>query len=371
MAHIEKRGRSRYRARYRDPSGLERSRTFARRTDAERFLTGIEHSMLVGGYVDPRSGRVTFRVYAEEWRLRQVHALGTVKSVEQQLRLHVYPAIGDRPIAAIRRSEIQSLVQHLVPVLGPGTVGVVYGRVVSVFRDAVRDRMIPTSPCIDVQLPMKKPSSILDVLSTEEVMALAGAISPRYKALIIAAAGTGLRPGEVFGLCVNRVDFLRRTLRVDQQLSRVPGKGVALVGQLKTKSSYRSLPLPGYVADVIAAHLSQWPAHAKLGLVFTNARGAPIQESPFASAFSTACAKAHLPSWVTPHDLRHYFASLLIRSGSSVKVVQARLGHASAKTTLDVYGHLFSDEEDRTRAAIDSEFGGSAASSRPEQAVGD
>jgi hypothetical protein len=147
---------------------------------------------LVGGYVDPRSGRVTFKVFAEKWRLRQVHAPGTVKSVEQQLRLHVYPAIGDRPIAAVRRSEIQGLVQHLVPVLGPGTVGVVYGRVVSVFKDAVRDRIIAASPCIDVQLPMKKPTAILDVLSTEEVMALAAAISPRYRALILTAADSDL-----------------------------------------------------------------------------------------------------------------------------------------------------------------------------------
>jgi integrase len=67
--------------------------------------------------------------------------------------------------------------------------------------------------------------------------------------------------------------------------------------------------------------------------------------------------KPEVAEWATPHDLRHYFASALIRSGASVKVVQARLGHASAKTTLDVYGHLFPDEEDRTRAAIDAELG--------------
>ena len=60
----------------------------------------------------------------------------------------------------------------------------------------------------------------------------------------------------------------------------------------------------------------------------------------------------------TPHDLRHYYASVLIRSGVSVKVVQTRLGHSSAKTTLDTYGHLFADEEDRTRGAIDAELGG-------------
>jgi len=72
--------------------------------------------------------------------------------------------------------------------------------------------------------------------------------------------------------------------------------------------------------------------------------------------WSTARRRADAPAWATPHDLRHYYASLLIRSGASVKVVQSRLGHASAKTTLDTYGHLFPDEEDRTRAAVDDEL---------------
>lgn len=70
--------------------------------------------------------------------------------------------------------------------------------------------------------------------------------------------------------------------------------------------------------------------------------------------WGTARRNAGLPEWATPHDLRHFYASMLIRSGASVKVVQARLGHASAKTALDVYGHLFPDEEDRTRAAMDA-----------------
>src|SRR5437879_6382183 len=52
------------------------------------------------------------------------------------------------------------------------------------------------------------------------------------------------------------------------------------------------------------------------------------------------------------HDLRHYFASLLIADGLDVKTVQARLRHASAKTTLDVYGHLWPDRDESTRAAV-------------------
>ena len=78
----------------------------------------------------------------------------------------------------------------------------------------------------------------------------------------------------------------------------------------------------------------------------------------------TACRRAGVPAWATPHDVRHFYASVLIRSGASVKVVQTRLGHASAKTTLDVYGHLFPDEEDRTRAAIDAAFANPAAAKR-------
>jgi hypothetical protein len=71
-------------------------------------------------------------------------------------------------------------------------------------------------------------------------------------------------------------------------------------------------------------------------------------------AFRAARAKvAGLPAGFRFHDLRHYYASLLITSGADVKVVQARLRHASAKTTLDTYAHLLPDSDDSTRAAVD------------------
>jgi integrase len=61
-----------------------------------------------------------------------------------------------------------------------------------------------------------------------------------------------------------------------------------------------------------------------------------------------------LPAGFRYHDLRHYFASLLIASGGDVKSVQARLRHASAKTTLDTYGHIWPDRDESTRAAVDT-----------------
>lgn len=66
---------------------------------------------------------------------------------------------------------------------------------------------------------------------------------------------------------------------------------------------------------------------------------------------------AEFPGGVTVHDLRHFYASLLIRHRESVKVVQRRLGHKSAVETLDTYSHLWPDSEDRTREAVDTALG--------------
>lgn len=367
MAHIEKQASGRWRARYRAPDGRAHSKTFDRKVDAERFLIGIEHSKLTGGYVEPSAGKVTFRTFAEQWRTVQLHRPGTAQSVEQHLRLHVYPYIGHRPIGAIRPSEIETLVHHLAAELAPSTIHVVFGRIVTVFRAAVRDRIVTSSPCVGVRLPPEKPSSLVTVLTTADVLAMAAAVPERYAAFVMFGAATGLRPGEMFGLTLDRVRFLSRSVVVDQQLVRV-SHGVGL-GPLKTRSSYRTVPLPQVAANHLAAHLARWPAHPDTGVVFTNERGNPIQQYPFSVLWEKARGKAGVADWATPHDLRHYFASALIRSGASVKVVQARLGHASAKTTLDVYGHLFPDEEDRTRAAIDAELGTAASSFRLNQAL--
>jgi integrase len=361
VASIDRRPDGRWRARWREyPGGPQKSQHFGRKLDAERHLDIIRGDLARGVYVDPKKGRVTFKAFAEEWRVIQPHRPGTATSVEQDLRLHIYPALGDRPLTSIRRSHVQALATSLEQ-LAPSTRQRVYGRVTAVFRAAIRDRLIATSPCVEVSLGSARPTGVTEILTTEHVVDLAAETTARYGALIIAGAGTGLRPGELFGLATDRVDFLRRSIKVDQQLVRVRGRdggrgGVELSRDLKTEKSYRAVPLPSVVTEALAGHMAQFEAHQELGLVFTNERGAPIQQHPFSVVFGAARDRAGLPGWVTPHALRHYYASLLIRSGASVKVVQARLGHASAKTTLDVYGHLWPDDEDRTRRAVDDAF---------------
>jgi integrase len=348
-----------YRPRFRDASGKEHARHFKRKVDAQRWLDEMTAAMVTGQYVDPAAGRVTFREYAERWRATQVHRPTTAAHVETMLRRHVYPSLGDKRLGSVLPSDIQSLVKQLSLDLAPATVGVVHRILAGIFKAAVRDRRIVASPCEGTKLP-KVHRQRIEPMTFEAVEALTAAMPERYRALVTLAAGTGLRQGEIFGLTVDRIDFLRRQLTVDRQLVTMPDRAPYLAPP-KTQASVRVVPLPQVVVDAVAAHLATWPTDQ---VVFSTELGDPIRRTAFSERIWRPALKRAGLSGVTMHGLRHFYASLLIRHGESVKTVQARLGHASAAETLDTYSHLWPDSDDRTRAAVDSVLGRVADSVR-------
>lgn len=220
-------------------------------------------------------------------------------------------------------------------------------------KSAVRDRRIVANPCGGSKLPKVERKQIIP-LTTEQVAAVRDALPAELRALVTLAAGTGMRQGECFGLTVDRLRFLERLVAVDRQLVTVQGQSPTLA-PTKTRASNRTIPLPQVVVDALAAHLAAFPAGPD-GLVFTLG-GKPITRAVFGHKWRPAVATAGLPAGTGFHALRHYYASLLIRHGESVKTVQSRLGHASAVETLDTYSHLWPDSDDRTRDAIDSVLG--------------
>jgi integrase len=318
--------------------------------DAKRWLDEVTASVVTGQYVDPRSGRVTFREYAERWRQSQVHRPSTQLYIEGNLRRHAYPALGDRPLSSIRPSDVQAWVKSMTERLAPSTVGTVHGVVSGIFRSAVRDRLIVANPCEATRLP-KTTASRVEPLPVQTVLALADAVPDRYRALVILAAGSGMRQGECLGLTVDRIDFLRRVLRVDRQMVAITGREPYL-GPPKTSASVRSIPVPQLVIDALAAHLAAYPPRD--GLVFLTDAGNPVRRNAFGDIWRAAVKAANAPRGTGFHELRHFYASLLIMHGESVKVVQSRLGHASASETLDTYSHLWPDSDDRTRAAVEA-----------------
>ena len=349
----------RWRARYFDPNGRERSRTFTRKSDAEKFLAGVESDKSRGLYVDPSAGRITVGEYALAWQAAQVHRRTTAAAFDSHLRNHILPLLGHRPIGAVTRSEIQGWVKSRSALLAPSTTTLVYSVLRMIFRSAVADRVIAVSPCERITLP-KAPPSEVQPLPVEAVAALAAAVPDAYRALLICASGTGLRQGEVLGLRRDRVDFLRRTLTVDGQLVLMPGAPPYLAPP-KTTASYRTVPLADVVLQALSEHVSSFPASTtkdargrSVELLFADDRGNPLGRTWFhRRVWTPAVAAVGLPTGTHFHQLRHFYASLLIDGGESVKVVQSRLGHATADETLNTYAHLWPDTEDRSRTAVD------------------
>lgn len=339
-----------YRARWRTPDGASRSKNFTKKADAERHLASTEHRKATGEYIDQAASRTTFEVIARRWQAAQPHRDSTAESVESILAKHIVPAFGHRPVGSIRTSEVQAWVAGLD--LSPSTVAVVYGKLAAIFNAAVDDRVIASSPCRPraIRLPRQDGAQIVP-MEPADVRKMIEAAPDRYSALLVLIAGSGVRPAEALGLTEDRVYWLKRRLRIDRQLVTV-AKREPFLAPPKTPQSVRTIPAAQAVFDALARHLERYGSGPD-GLIFTNEDGAPIRRNGLGHVWRRAATRAGIADR-SPHDLRHYAASVMIANGDSVKAVQAQLGHKSASTTLDTYAHLWHDSEDRTRVSLDA-----------------
>jgi integrase len=360
MAHIERRVRCRpcggpfregscqkcggreskvaYRARYIDPAGRERSKSFPRKVDAERFLATTESGKLRGTWTDPALGKITLAAWLETW-----WTTATDLRPSTQARDHSYfaslilPRFGTTPLAAITQPAVQAWVADLsARGFKPATVVKAYQLLGRTMTAAVNADMLARSPCRAVRLP-KVEREEMRFLTPAEVARLADAIGPRYRALVLLGAYGGLRIGELAGLRRGRVDLLRGMVDVAEIVVEVKGK--LYIGPPKTRAGRRTIGLPRTVAEELAAHMGPiGPADAR---VFTSDKGATLRTSNFrAKVWLPAVHAAGLVP-LRPHDLRHTAVALWIAAGANPKEVSVRAGHTSVSFTLDRYGHLF------------------------------
>lgn len=375
MAHVEDRwkrtGRRgtghRWRARYTDPDGAERSRSFDRKVDAERFRIQVEADVQRGTYTDPAAAKITLQRYADGWLKAQTFDEATRDSQERRLRLHVYPALGGQTLGqlAARPSAIQAWVRGLP--LASSTAGGVLTTLSIVMNAAVDDGLISRNPCSarSVRAP-RPPERKVVPWTAGQVSAVRPALPGRYQALADVGRWLGLRQGEAFGLAVEDIDFLRRNVHVRRQVKRL---GNALVFGPPKGGKDRDVPLPDEVGLRLSAHIADHPpavvtlpwrtlggAPASARLLFTTAAAKAITRTPFVQKhWHPALRKAGVAVARENgfHALRHYFASTLLYDGVDIRALAVYLGHHDPAFTLRVYAHLVPDAADRMRGVID------------------
>lgn len=346
-------------ARWKTPDGKNHRRTFASYDECVYFAGKMRTQIREGDYIDRDAGKVSFMQAAEAWRLSTAdHSIGTQAAVESRLRLHVYPTIGDKPLNKLTQHDIERAVAAMRESgLSATTIETTMRHVRTVLNRAVRRGHLRTSPAVDVRVPEPERPE-LEPLEIRHVQRLATAVPDRYRALVIVMANTGMRPGEAFGLTVDNVtrDPMdgrdNGVVQVRRQL--VTTKGGTGFAALKTPKSNRNIPIPDWVLREVDEQVETFGCSDD-GLVFTGPKNEPIRRNRASEIWRRAIGG--LEDWPADargwHALRHHYASVLIASGASVPIVQRRLGHKSARQTLDVYAHIFEAAEDETRKALE------------------
>lgn len=357
MASITKRPNGTWRARYRDESGREFARHFRFRDpdkkgntpgrkpgdSAQEWLDKVTASVVTGTYTDPRVAKMTVGEWAETWIASYAtNRASTVRQARVHLKV-IVATFGNRPLQDVRASEVKAWIVKLQKSYAPSTVYALHRRLSQLFSDAIHDRIVtrsPTSRRTSPPAPKQRPY----VATTEQVWALHDALPAHFRPVVLLGAFAGLRVGEMVALRVRDVDFMRGIIT---PVIQYPGV------ELKTEISRTPIPIP----QELALELNRVPAEWGTQNLVVGAYGRAVTPTTVDVAFKVARETIEgLPEGFRVHDLRHYFASLLIAAGLDVKVVQSRLRHASAKTTLDVYGHMWPDKDESAREAVAAVF---------------
>ena len=242
-------GQVSWQCRWRDPEGNQRKKTFRKKVDAERFLTGVGHSQLVGSYVDPSAGRVTVGDWAQSWIGRQSHLKPkTLASYESLLRSRLLPRWATVPVAKVTHSAVVGWVSEMrAEGLSASRCRQAYHLLSTMLDDVVKDGRLARNAAAGVELP-RLPIAERRYLTHDQVDALADACGAS-RTLVLLLAYCGLRWGEATALRVRRVDRLRGRLEVVEAVADVNGR---MVFGTPKAHQVRSVPIPRFLRDDLA-----------------------------------------------------------------------------------------------------------------------
>ncbi|MGC4175440.1 tyrosine-type recombinase/integrase, partial [Demequina sp.] len=221
------------------------------------------------------------------------------------------------------------------PGAGATAAAQAYRLVHAILAEAVNDGLLATNPA---RIPGAGHVAHAEriPLNPAEVAALAAAMPDRYRAAVLVAAWSGLRPGEVFALRRGDVDFATGQLTVRRALVELPGQPVTF-GPPKSAAGLRTVALPATVLDALRAHLARHTDTGHDALIFTTTTGQPVTAQARSHALRTPRKAIGRPD-LTWHHLRHTGATLAAQAGATPAELQRRIGHSTARAA-NLYQH--------------------------------
>ncbi len=275
------------------------------------------------------------RTYLDHLGVERGLAPNTLASYRRDLRryLSFLDSHGVGSFADVSEATVSEFLMYLRegdadhPALGAASAARTVVAVRGFHKFAVREGLAGVDPAAAVKppAPAKRLPKALPLSDVEAILGAAGAagttLALRDRALLEVLYGTGARISEAVGLDVDDLDL-------DESIVRLVGKG----------GKQRLVPLGSYAKDALAAYLVRGrptlsPVGAATPAVFLNARGGRLSRQSAWTVLGKAADRAGVTADVSPHTLRHSFATHLLDGGADVRVVQELLGHASVTTT--------------------------------------
>jgi integrase len=358
---------------YIDQRGRRHIKTFERRKDADAYHATVTVDVRQGTHL-PDSESITVAEAGTLW-LQSGDQAGlertTIDSYRQHLDFHIVPLLGAVKLSQLTVPMVRHFEDKLRVKRSPAMARKVLGSLSSILADAqerglasqnvvrgLRSRRLRGKERRADKRQRGKLRIGVDIPSPDEVRAIIAHLEGRWRPLLLTATFTGLRASELRGLRWADVDLKRNEIHVRQRADYY-----RQIGALKSEAGERTIPL----APMLVNTLRDWKfacPKGELGLAFPNGVGrieshANIVNRGFipaqiAAGVTTTKGKA---KYTGLHSLRHFYASWCINRRVDgglelpLKVVQARLGHASVQMTADCYGHLFPRGDDGAELA--------------------
>lgn len=347
FGRVRKLPSGRWQARYPAPDGLDRPAptTFRTKREATDWLSDKQTEIRSGAWIDPDAGKIPFGDYAAAWVKQRKLAVTTRELYETLLRLHLAPTFGRVAVADITPATVRMWRAAHLDTAGASTVAKSYALLRAVMNTALEDQLITRNPC------RIKGGSVVDTperptATVPEVFAIADAIQPRYRLLVLLAGFLGLRWGELIALTRQDIDAHAGTVRVRAAVAELRS-GKRITKLPKSKAGVRTVAVPEVILPSLRQHLDVYAEPWRDGRVFLGAKGATPRRNHFGKVWHRACEAVGI-SGLHFHDLRHTGNTLTASTGASTKELMARFGHSTSRAAL-IYQHA-TEERQRTIA---------------------
>ncbi|MGW6914866.1 tyrosine-type recombinase/integrase [Kitasatospora sp. NPDC054939] len=354
FGRIRKLPSGRFQARYLDPTGILRPapETFETKTDADDWLAEMQTTIRRKDWRDPDAGAVNFAKYADAWITERGLMPTTLELYRRLLRLHLEPAFGDLdldeitpPLVRAWRAELRATGKHT-------TTAKAYRLLKAIMATATDDELVRRNPC-RIKGAGKESADERGTASIEQVYELAELVGLRWRAMVLLAAFTTLRPEELAELRRKDVDLVAGTVRVRLAAPEL-NTGRRAVGKTKSDAGKRVVTIPAGVLPDVQLHLELFAEQNDDGLLFVGEKGAPFRRTTFGRVWRKARTKAGLTGFRF-YDLRHTGNTLAAATGASLKELMARMGQSSVRAAM-IYQHATSERDKKIADGMDAEI---------------